>query len=317
MSASTPMVGEKFAGKMSLRMFALEYSSWILLIALMIIGTAASPLFFTPGNFIDLLYQSSIVGIMAIGQFVVILTGGIDLGVGSMLALSAIVGGLGVSIAPPIGILASLIVCGALGAVNGAIVVYGRMPPFIVTFGMLAIARGLALTITSGGPVNLGKSWFLAIGNGWWPQIIWFGVILTVFVLLVQFPVGRHIYAIGGNNEAARVSGINVSGVLILVYALSAICAAIGGLIFTARSTVALPTYGQGYELQTIAACVLGGTDLFGGSGKLSGVILGVIILSMLGNILTLTGVDPFWNFGAIGAALWISVAFRSRLASR
>src|ERR1700756_916102 len=314
MSASAQNIRERFGAKLSLRVFALEYSSWILLVVLMIIGTIVSPIFLTPGNFIDLLYQSSIIGVMAIGQFVVILTGGIDLGGGAMLALSGVVGGLGVNVAPPVGILASLIVCGGLGAVTGAIVTYGRMPPFIVTFGTLAIARGLALTITSGGPVNLGKSWFLAIGNGFWPQIIWMSVILIMFMVLVQFPVGRHIYAVGGNSDAARVSGINVSGVLILVYALSAICAAIGGLIFTARSTVALPTYGQGYELQTIAACVLGGTDLFGGSGKLSGVILGVIILSMLGNILTLTGVDPFWNFAAIGAALWISVAFRSRL---
>jgi ribose/xylose/arabinose/galactoside ABC-type transport system permease subunit len=312
LSANPP--SSRFVKRVGLRTVALEYSSWILLLVLIAAGTAVSPLFFTVGNFVDILYQSSIVGVMAIGQFLVILTGGIDLGVGSMLALSAVTGGLGMAFGPPVGIAASVIVCGLLGSATGAAVAFGRLPPFIATFGTLAIARGLALTLTSGGPVNLGKSWFLAIGAGFWPQIIWAGTIVIAYLLLAKLPVGRHIYATGGNEDAARVSGVNTKGVLILVYALSAICAAVGGLIFTARSTVALPTYGQGYELQSIAACVLGGTDLFGGSGKLSGVILGVIILTMLGNVLTLTGVDPFWNFTAIGAALWISVAFRARL---
>jgi ribose transport system permease protein len=312
LSANPP--SSRFVKRLGLRTVALEYSSWILLLVLIAAGTAVSPLFFTVGNFVDILYQSSIVGVMAIGQFLVILTGGIDLGVGSMLALSAVTGGLGMAFGPPVGIAASVIVCGLLGSATGAAVAFGQLPPFIVTFGTLAIARGLALTLTSGGPVNLGKSWFLAIGAGFWPQIIWAGTIVIAYLLLAKLPVGRHIYATGGNEDAARVSGVNTKGVLIFVYALSAICAAVGGLIFTARSTVALPTYGQGYELQTIAACVLGGTDLFGGSGKLSGVILGVIILTMLGNVLTLTGVDPFWNFTAIGAALWISVAFRARL---
>ncbi len=311
-SANPP--ANRFAKRLGLRAIALEYSSWILLIVLIAVGASVSPLFFTVGNFVDILYQSSIVGVMAIGQFLVILTGGIDLGVGSMLALSAVTGGLGMVFGPPVGITISLVVCGVLGSATGAAVAYGRLPPFIVTFGTLAIARGLALTLTSGGPVNLGHSWFLAIGTGCWPQVIWLVVIGLAYLLLAELPIGRHIYATGGNEDAARVSGINTNAVLVLVYALSAMCAAVGGLIFTARSTVALPTYGQGYELQTIAACVLGGTDLFGGSGKLSGVILGVIILTMIGNILTLTGVDPFWNFTAIGAALWISVAFRSRL---
>jgi ribose transport system permease protein len=308
----------RFTTRLTARSVALEYSSWILLVALVIVGASVSPLFFTVGNFIDILYQSSIIGVMAIGQFFVILTGGIDLGVGSVLALSAVVGGLGVVAGGTIlGIAASLVVCGVFGALTGAVVAFGRMPPFIVTFGSLAIARGLALSITSGGPVNLADPTFFAIGNGYWPQIIWAIVILIAYFILARLPIGRHIYATGGNVDSARVSGINTSRTLILVYAISAVCAAIGGLIFTARSTVALPTYGQGYELQAIAACVLGGTDLFGGIGKLSGVVLGVIILTMLGNILTLTGVDPFWNFIAIGAALWVSVAFRSRLVKR
>ncbi len=136
-------------------------------------------------------------------------------------------------------------------------------------------------------------------------------------MLLRRFPVGRHIYATGGNPEGARVSGVRTQGILVLVYALSGVCASIGGIVFMERSTVALPTSGLGYELQTIAAAVLGGTDLFGGSGRLAGVVIGVVILTLLSNILDLTGVNPFWNFIAIGAALWLAVVSRTRLLRR
>ena len=300
--------------RLDLRAAAVEYSTWIILLVLVAVGTAVTPLFFSTENFVDILQQSSIIGVMAVGQFVVILTGGIDLGVGSVLALSAIVGALGVGVSPVVGIVGSVAACSLVGAATGLVIALGRLPPFIVTFATLAIARGAALTITSGGPVNLAPSWFLAIGTGLWPQIIWAAVIGLAWLLLARLPTGRHVYATGGNLDAAKVSGINTTGIFVLVYTLSAACAAVAGLIFTARSTVALPTYGAGYELQAIAACVLGGTDLFGGTGKLSGVVLGVIILTMLSNILNLTGVNPFWNFIAVGLALWISVSFRSRL---
>jgi len=300
--------------RFDLRAAGVEYSTWILLVVLIAVGTSVTPLFFSTQNFIDILQQSSIIGVMAVGQFIVILTGGIDLGVGSMLALAAIVGALGVGVSPAIGIVGSIAVCSLIGAATGLLIALGRLPPFIVTFATLAIARGAALTTTSGGPVNLAPSWFLDIGTGLWPQAIWAVVIALAWMLLARLPVGRHVYATGGNVEAAKVSGINTTAIYVLVYTLSAACAAVGGLIFAARSTVALPTYGAGYELQTIAACVLGGTDLFGGTGKLSGVVLGVIILTMLSNILDLTGVNPFWNFIAVGLALWLSVSFRSRL---
>lgn len=307
---------ESAAPRFDLRGAAIEYSSWIILAALLVVGSMVTPLFLTVDNMVDVLQQSAIIGVLAIGQFLVILTGGIDLGVGSMLALSAMLSALCIAsgLSPVWGIATAIVGCGLLGAATGGVIARGKLPPFIVTFAMLAIARGISLTLTSGGPVNLGESWFLEIGQGYWPQTIWAGVIVVAYLLLARLPVGRHIYASGGNVDAARVSGINTDGIYVLVYTLSAVCAAIGGIIFTARSTVALPTYGAGYELQAIAACVLGGTDLFGGIGKLSGVIIGVIILTMLSNILDLAGVNPFWNFIAVGVALWVSVAFRSRL---
>jgi ribose transport system permease protein len=300
------------------RRIAVDYSAWFLLAILTIVGASLTPLFLTPGNLLNILQQSAIIGVLTLGQFIIILTGGIDLSVGSLMALAGMAGAFGLAhggIAA--GVALSIIVCCALGSFSGLVVARGGLPPFIVTFGMMAIARGLALTVTSGAPINLNGSPLGVIGGGFWPQSIWAVAIVAIYVLLSRLTTGRHIYAIGGNIEAARVSGIKTTPLLILVYGISGLCAAIAGLMFMARSTVALPTSGVGYELQTIAACVLGGTDLFGGIGRLSGAVLGVIILTMLSNILDLRGVNPFWDYLAVGITLWISVMLRSRLTER
>jgi ribose transport system permease protein len=300
------------------RRILVDYSPWFILALLIVVGSAITPLFLTPGNLLNILQQSAIVGVLTLGQFLVILTSGIDLSVGSLLALSTMVGAVGVTHAGIAeGVALGAIVCGALGAISGLVVARGGLPPFIVTFGMMAIARGAALTMTSGAPINLNGSALGVIGGGLWPESIWVLAILAIYFLLNRLRIGRHIYATGGNIEAARVSGIKTSSLLVLVYGISGLCASIGGLVFMARSTVALPTSGVGYELQTIAACVLGGADLFGGVGRLSGAVIGVIILTMLSNILDLTGVNPFWDYLAVGVTLWISVMLRSRLTTR
>jgi ribose transport system permease protein len=300
------------------RRVVVDYSPWFILALLIIVGSAITPLFLTPGNFLNILQQSAIIGVLTLGQFLVILTGGIDLSVGSMLALSAMVGAVGLTHAGIVaGVAISAIVCGALGAISGLIVARGGLPPFIVTFGMMAIARGTALTMTSGAPINLNGSSLGVIGGGLWPESIWALATLAIYFLLSRLRIGRHIYATGGNIEAARVSGIKTSPLLVAVYGVSGLCASIAGLTFMARSTVALPTSGVGYELQTIAACVLGGADLFGGVGRLSGAVIGVVILTMLSNILDLTGVNPFWDYLAVGVTLWLSVMLRSRLTAR
>ena len=311
-SASLPKRGTDW------RRFVVDFFPWLLLALLIVVGGALTPLFLTTGNFANILQQSAIIGVLALGQFVVILTGGIDLSVGSLLALSGMVGAIGLAhFGIAAGVVISVVVCGLLGGMSGIVVARGGLPPFIVTFGMMAIARGLALTLTSGAPVNLNGSALGAIGGGFWPQSIWAAAIIAVYFLLNRLRIGRHIYAIGGNFDAARVSGIETTPLIVLVYGVSGLCAAIGGLMFMARSTVALPTSGVGYELQAIAACVLGGTDLFGGVGRLSGAVIGVIILTMLSNILDLRGVNPFWDYLAVGITLWISVMLRSRLAAR
>ncbi len=319
----TPMwqkvTAQQGSGQRNWRQLIVEFSSWVLLAILLVIGAVATPLFLRPSNLVDVLEQSAIIGVLSLGQFAVILTGGIDLSVGALLTLSGMVGALAMRHGIVAGVLASLVTCGGLGLVTGVIVVKGRLPPFIVTFAMMAIARGVALSLTSGAPINLpGPAHpFAIIGTGVYPQLIWAGVILITYIMLRRLPLGRHIYAVGGHIEAARVSGINTGAMLILVYTFSGLCAAIGGLIFMARSTVALPTAGVGYELQTIAAVVLGGTNLFGGEGNLAGAVIGVIILTMLTNILDLTGVNPFWDFFAIGLVLWLAVIFRSRMIRR
>lgn len=313
------LTGKTFEGRgRDWRGILVDYSPWFILALLVVVGSTITPLFLTPGNFLNILQQSAIVGVLTLGQFLVILTGGIDLSVGSVLALSAMVAAVGLTHAGIVaGVALCASVCGGLGAIAGLIVARGGLPPFIVTFGMMAIARGAALTMTSGAPINLNGSALGVIGGGVWPELIWALAILAIYFLLNRLRIGRHIYATGGNIEAAKVSGIKTSPLLVLVYGISGLCASIAGLMFMARSTVALPTSGVGYELQTIAACVLGGADLFGGVGRLSGAVIGVVILTMLSNILDLTGVNPFWDYLVVGVTLWVSVMLRSRLTAR
>jgi len=292
-----------------------EYTSWWLLVALIVVGFIATPLFLTPSNLLNVLEQSAIIGVLALGQFLVVLTGGIDLSVGSMLALTAMVGATTIELGWPIAVLATVAVGGLLGVFNGLVIVFGKLPPFIVTFAMLAIARGLALTMTNGKAINLPSGSAIAtIGGGLWPTVVWAFAVLAVYLLLRRTRTGTHIFAVGGNIEACRVSGVRTGGVLILVYALSAVGAGIAGLLFMARSGVSLPTYGNGYELQTIAAVVVGGGNLFGGEGKVTGAVIGVIFMTMLSNILDLVAVNPFWSFCVIGGVLWAAIMLRSIL---
>lgn len=297
------------------RRLAVDYNAWILILLLAAVGAAATPIFFTVSNLTNILEQSSIIGVLALGQFLVILTGGIDLSVGSMMALTAMVGAMVMPHGSPLAVVSSLAVGGVLGIVSGLVVVRGRLPAFITTFGMMAIARGLALTAHDGGAVNISMtSQFARIGQGTFPVLIWALAVLLVYLFLRRMRTGAYVYAVGGNIEAARVSGVNSGGVVVLVYAISGVCAAITGLIFLARSGVALPTYGNGYDLQTIAAVIVGGANIMGGEGKLSGAVIGVIFMTMLSNILDLVGANPFWSFCVIGAVLWMAVMLRSGL---
>jgi len=297
------------------RRLAVDYNAWILILLLAAVGSAVTPIFFTVSNLTNVLEQSSIIGVLALGQFLVILTGGIDLSVGAMLALTGMVGAMMMPMGSPLAAVSSIAVGGVLGMISGLVVVRGHLPAFITTFGMMAIARGLALTAHNGGAVNISmKSDFAQIGRGMFPVLVWGVAITLLYLFLHRMRSGTYVYAIGGNIEAARVSGVKSGGVVVLVYAISGVCAAIAGLVFVARSGVALPTYGNGYDLQTIAAVIVGGANIMGGEGKLSGAVIGVVFMTMLSNILDLVGANPFWSFCVIGAVLWIAVMLRSGL---
>jgi len=288
---------------------------WFLLLMLALIGVALKGSLFISGtNLTNIIEQSAIIGVLAIGQFVVVLTGGIDLSVGANMAFMAMIAG----VAMPLGIFGSVTVTlmagMAVGLVAGLVVAYAELPPFIVTFAMMAICRGLALTVTGGHSASAMDTPLIIMGYGWRHWIIWLAIAAAIWFVLTKARVGTNIYAVGGNREAARVSGIDVKRVLVLVYMISGTCGAVAGLLSIARNQVAMPTAGSGYEMQTIAAVVLGGVSLFGGEGRFTGAVAGVLFVTMLRNILDTNNANPFWAFCVIGAVLWVAVVIRGAL---
>jgi ribose transport system permease protein len=294
----------------------IDYMAWIMLIILAIFGIASKGSLFASGsNLNNIVEQSVIIGLLAIGQFVVVLTGGIDLSVGSGMALSAMIVGMSMPLGTPAALGLAALTGAIIGVLSGLIVVYGGLPPFIVTFAMMAVARGLALTVTNGESVVAINTPLLPLGFGWYKVLVWAVVIAAVWFLLARTRTGVHVYSVGGNLEAARVSGIHTRRVIVLVYVISGLCAATAGVLSFARNGgVAVPTSGQGYEMETIAAVVLGGVNLMGGEGRFTGAIAGVIFVVMLRNILDLSNADAFWSFCVIGAVLWGAVILRGAL---
>lgn len=288
-------------------------------IILIIVATIASPRFLTPTNLLNVIRQISIFGILAIGQTFVILTAGIDLSVGAILALVVVlIGGL----LPELGIVPTILVglgIGTLvGLVNGLGVTKGNVPPFVMTLGMLGVARGLAFIYTGGMPIPVLNRTFLFLGNGYIlgipvPGLIFIALILISAFVLRFTPFGRYVYAIGSNAEAARLSGINVWLNTTLVYAISGLMAGVAGVVYASQLAVAPPIAGEGFELDAIAAVVVGGADLFGGEGGMLGTFLGAAIIGSLSNILNLTGVSPFVQRLAKGALIIAAVIIKAR----
>jgi len=288
-------------------------------LALLLIGlTLSTSTFLTSTNLDNLGRQVSIYAIIAIGELLVILTAGIDLSVGSMVGLSGIVtakvvfdthGTVGALWAILLGLLA-----GALaGVINGTLVALLKMPPFIVTLGMLGVARGITLLATGGTTIQPLPTGFQKIAGGSTlgvANLIWITIIIAIVVgfALRRTVWGRYVYAIGSNAESARLTGVPVRSVLISVYAVSGLLAGFGGILLASRLGNGVPTSGDGYELQAIAACVIGGASLFGARGTALGALLGALIVGLLNNGGTLLNVDPFWLRIAIGALILIAV---------
>jgi len=286
--------------------------------------TALTPHFLTVSNLLNVTEQTTINAIIAVGMTFVILSGGIDLSVGSLVALSGVVlgsalhGGLPV----PVAVGLCLLTGAACGLVNGALVTRGRLPPFIATLGMMSMARGAALLYTNGRPISGFDAGFRAVATGR-PLMIPTPVLLMAAVyaaghfVLTRTVFGRYVYAIGGNEEATRLSGVRVGAYKTAVYVLSGVTSATAAVTLTARLNSAQPIAGIMYELDAIAATVIGGTSLMGGSGSLAGTLVGALIMGILRNGLNLLGISSFLQQVVIGAVIVAAVLLDSLLTSR
>lgn len=296
-----------------------EILSFVGLIALCILMGLISDSFFSMNNITNIARQVSINAIIASGLTFVILTGGIDLSVGAVMALSGtfLAGALIAGWNPLLAIIIGLAVGVTAGFVNGFLVSYARMPAFIVTLAMMEIPRGIALLYTGGYPMSgLPKS-FSILGRGslmgiQTPILIMFGVYILVYILLNHMPFGRYVYAIGGNEEAVRLSGIKVEKFKMMVYVISGLTASISGVVLTSRLMSGQPNSGVGFELDAIAAVILGGTDIAGGKGHIIGTLVGAMILGVLNNGLNLMGVSPYTQKVLKGAIIILAIYISS-----
>ncbi len=292
-------------------MRARRFGTLIGLVALGAVLAALSPYFLTVSNLLNVAQQTSINAIVAVGMTFVILSAGIDLSVGSIVALSGVVLGtlLQAGQALPLAIAGSVAAGIACGLFNGALVSWGGLPPFIVTLGMMSVARGAALVFTEGRPISGFSDSFRVLATGSIgvapaPVIVMVAVYLVAHIVLTRTTFGRYVYAIGGNEEATRLSGVAVRVHKMAIYGVSGLMSAIAAIILTARLNSAQPIAGMMYELDAIAATVIGGTSLMGGEGSLGGTLVGALIMGVLRNGLNLLGVSSFLQQIVIGAVI-------------
>jgi ribose/xylose/arabinose/galactoside ABC-type transport system permease subunit len=291
-----------------------------LLIALLIISVILSIVsrsFLTPGNLTNILVQTSVVGIAAVGGTFVIITAGIDLSVGSLVALSGMLAAVSMAGAArddvwagAVGLVVALIAGMFIGVVNGASVAWVRLVPFIVTLATLAMGRGLTLAVSDGQTEFGFPDSYTFVGGGdvlglQTPVIVMLLVFFIGHILLRHTPFGHQVFAVGGNQEAARLAGVPVKRVIFFVYVIAGLCA---GIVLTGRLDSALPSAATGLELQVIAGIVIGGTSLAGGRGSVIGTLVGVLLIGVINNGLTLLGVNPFWVQFIQGAVIFSAV---------
>lgn len=283
-----------------------------------------TPHFLTVSNLLNVLEQTSINAVIAVGMTFVILSGGIDLSVGSLLALSGVVlaTGLEAGWSPPLAIAVGVGVGCAFGGLTGVAIAWGRLPPFIATLGMMSIARGCALLFTEGRPVSGFGEGFRSLATARLlgipaPVILTAAVYVAGRFVLSSTRFGRYVYAMGGNEEATRLSGVNVRLHKTLVYAASGLTSAVAAVLLTARLNSAQPIAGIMYELDAIAAVVIGGTSLAGGEGGVGGTLIGALIMGVLRNGLNLLGVSSFLQQVVIGLVIVVAVLLDTMLKSR
>ena len=309
---------------MNVKQFASDNKSLIGLLILMFLVSLVSPSFLSIDNLLNILRQTSINGIIAMGMTFVILTAGIDLSVGSVLAFSGAVCASMISadVNLPLALVVTLGVGAALGAANGAVISFFGVQPFIATLVGMTMVRGATLVFCEGRPIstgdfpvaeafyNLGGGYILGIPN---PVIIAFIVFVVCWYVLNHTRTGRYVYALGGNEQVARLSGVNVNRIKMTVFMISGMLSALAGIILTARLESAQPTAGLAYELDAIAAVVLGGTSLMGGKGRIFGTLVGALIIGVLNNALNLLDVSSYYQMIAKGAVILLAVVIDSR----
>jgi ribose transport system permease protein len=294
------------------------------LLALALVLWALTPHFLTISNLLNIAEQATIIAIIAVGMTYVIITGGIDLSVGSVLAFAGVVmasvlhSGLPLPLALIVGLAAGLL----CGVVNGLLITVGRLPPFIATLGMMSVARGAALMFTEGRPISGFSESFRSLATGEVlrvpaPVIIMIGVYVIAHFVLRRTKLGRYTYAIGGNEEAALLSGINVKLYKTMVYGIAGLLSGLAAILLTARLNSAQPIAGMSYELDAIAATVIGGTSLLGGEGTVVGTLIGALIMAVLRNGLNLLGVSSFIQQIVIGTVIIVAVLIDMALKRR
>lgn len=333
---STSVITVASTKKFDIGELFLEGRAFLALVVIIAVFSFLSPNYFTVSNFLIMASHVAIYGLLAIGMLLVVLNGGIDLSVGSVLGLSGIVAGylmkgielksFGVILFEPVWVVA-LLTCLAgavLGGVNGVLIAYLRVPAFVATLGVMYVARGVALLITNGltfnslgGRPELGNTGFDWLGFNRILNVPIGVIVLALLAVLVglllsRTAFGRWLYASGGNMRAAELSGVPVKRVQIAVYALSGVCAAIAGLVLSAQLTSAGPTAGTTYELTAIAAVVVGGAALTGGRGTVRGTMLGAFVIGFLSDGLVIIGVSSYWQTVFTGAVIVLAVLLNS-----
>ncbi|TLF51952.1 ribose ABC transporter permease [Halomonas urmiana] len=302
----------------------IDNKAFLALVLLVAVSAAMSDNFLTSDNLLNVLRQTSINAIIAMGVTFVILTAGIDLSVGAVLALSgAFAASMTASgLAPWLSVPGSLAAGAAMGMVSGLFVAFGRIQAFVVTLVAMTVVRGAALVYTDGRPISIGggsvADAFWQLGGGYWmgipiPIYLMFFVFVICWSVLHHTRFGRHVYAVGGNEQVARLSGINVNRIKVSVYAIAGACAALAGVVLTARLGSAQPNAGMTYELDAIAAVVIGGTSLMGGRGRIFGTLVGALVIGVLNNALNILGVSSYFQMIAKGAVILLAVLIDSR----
>lgn len=301
-----------------LRKLVVDYGILLILILLCIILAIIVPSFYSFNNLITIVKQVSIVGTIALGMTFIIITGGIDLSPGSSVALVSVVSASVLTVgggSVPTVILAGVIVGLIVGAINGILIAYVKIPPFIATLGMQQVARGVALIVSDGRTIaiDIHEKSFLNIGGGNLgvipiPVIIYLVLAFVCYFILKKTRLGKYTYAIGGNEHAAEVCGINIKKYRLIIYTIGGVLCGIAGLVLAGRTTCGNPSAGLNYEFDAITGAVIGGTSLSGGVGTIAGTIVGSLIIGVLNNGLSMMGVSPYWQQIAKGMLIVLAV---------